>query len=80
MINDIFQHSNDTPRLVANVWKVYAILLEYCQRQEFVNTVAQLEKEKNAIVGALQNDIIEKQGLFDKLECIEKEKRDTLEM
>jgi hypothetical protein len=31
-------------------------------------------------VGALQNDIIEKQGLFDKLECIEKEKRDTLEM
>lgn len=39
MIQDILAHTHDAVRNVANLWKIYGILLEYCSRTEFVNTV-----------------------------------------
>ncbi|KAL4496532.1 hypothetical protein ABPG72_015893 [Tetrahymena utriculariae] len=79
MIQDIFAHIQDSAQTVASVWKIYGILLEYCSRTDFVNTVTQLEKEKTAIVDNLEEQIESKQKQFDELEVIEKEKREILE-
>ncbi|KAL4477522.1 hypothetical protein ABPG74_002672 [Tetrahymena malaccensis] len=79
MIQDIFAHIQDSAQTIASVWKIYGILLEYCSRTDFVNTVTQLEKEKTAIVDNLEEQIESKQKQFDELEVIEKEKREILE-
>lgn len=54
MIEEIFKHTGECPKLVASVWRVYGILLEYCSRSDFVNTVSQLEKEKGILVEGLE--------------------------
>lgn len=45
---DILSHSPDANKLMASVWKVFGVLLEYCSRGDFRSTVNELEKEKRA--------------------------------
>jgi hypothetical protein len=46
MLHSIFEHAQDESMLIANIWKVYGILLEYCSRSDFKSTIMVLEKEK----------------------------------
>ena len=42
MLLESIKHSNDTKFMMAQIWKVYGILLEYCARSNFTTTVNEI--------------------------------------
>ncbi len=67
MISSIFEHAQDSSLLIASMWKVFGILLEYCSRSDFLATVNELEKEKKAFVEKLEIEIDKKEKMIQNL-------------
>jgi hypothetical protein len=54
MLSQIFEHAQDSPMIIANIWKIFGLLLEYCSRSDFKATIRILEKEKSQAVFRLE--------------------------
>lgn len=64
--------------LIANIWKVFGVLLEYCSRSDFQTTVSVLENEKKIFVEQLEMIIDKKEKLIQDMESNNKEEREKL--
>lgn len=53
---------------MAQIWKVFGILLEYCSRGDFKSTVNELEKEKKAQVDLMVTLLQEKEKQLNMVE------------
>lgn len=64
--------------LMANIWRVFGVLLEYCSRSDFMATVRQIEREKDEIVDKINSDLREKEKELQGLEVRDKQIMDRL--
>jgi hypothetical protein len=54
--------------IIANIWKIFGLLLEYCSRSDFKATIRILEKEKSQAVFRLEQEIEKKNKLINEIE------------
>lgn len=64
--------------LIANIWKVYGIVLEYYSRSDFQTTITVLEKEKKYFVTKLEGQIMRKEKQIAEMEKHDKEEQKRL--
>ena len=60
------------------LWKVYAMLLEYCAKGEFETMVGEIERDQLIKVQGLKNEILKRQKVIDSSEAVAKEETDKL--
>lgn len=56
------------------LWKVYAILLEYCSDGDFETMIGEIERDKVAKMESLRDEIERRQEIIDNNEEIHQEK------
>jgi hypothetical protein len=56
LINKCLAHTNSKYTLVTNVWKVFAILLEYCCRTDYRMLISEISKEHKTELDKLDKD------------------------
>ena len=76
LINKCLAHTNSKYTLVTNVWKVFAILLEYCCRTDYRMLISEISKEHKTELDKLDKDF---QAKFREQADHEKILRDTNE-
>jgi hypothetical protein len=56
LIKKCLQHTEKKYTLITNVWKVFAILLEYCCRTDYRMLISEISKEHKAELDKLDRD------------------------
>ncbi len=60
LIKKCLQHTEKKYTLITNVWKVFAILLEYCCRTDYRMLISEISKEQKAELERLDKDYQQK--------------------
>lgn len=76
LIKRCLQHTDKKFTLITNIWKVFAILLEYCCRTDYRMLVSEISKEHKAELESLDRDY---QAKFQEQAAHEKILRETNE-
>jgi hypothetical protein len=74
LVKKCLQHTEKKYTLITNVWKVFAILLEYCCRTDYRMLISEIAKEHKTELEKLQSDF---QNKFQEQANHEKILRDT---
>lgn len=74
LIKKCLQHTEKKYTLITNVWKVFAILLEYCCRTDYRMLISEISKEQKSELERLDKDYQQK---FQEQANHEKILRDT---
>ena len=56
LIKNCLQHTQKKYTLITNIWKVFAILLEYCCRTDYRMLISEISKEHKAALEQLDRD------------------------
>lgn len=75
LIQKILEHTNKKYTIVTGVWKVYAILLEYCCQLDYQMIITTLNLEKREEIEQLESDY---QAQISKIENHEKELEESV--
>jgi hypothetical protein len=75
LIQKILEHTNKKYTIVTGVWKVYAILLEYCCQLDYQMIITTLNLEKREEIEQLESDF---QSQINKMELHEKELEENI--
>ena len=75
LIQKILEHTNKKYTIVTGVWKVYAILLEYCCQLDYQMIITTLNLEKREEIEQLETDF---QAQISKIENHEKELEENI--
>ena len=76
LIQKILEHTNKKYTIVTGVWKVYAILLEYCCQLDYQMIITTLNLEKREEIEQLESDF---QSQLFKMENHEKELEENIQ-
>ena len=76
LIQKILEHTNKKYTIVTGVWKVYAILLEYCCQLDYQMIITTLNLEKREEIEQLESDF---QSQLAKMEVHERELEENIE-
>ncbi len=56
LINSCLEHTNKKYSMITNIWKVFAILLEYCCRTDYSMLISEISKEHKKEMEDLDRD------------------------
>ena len=56
LIKSLLQHTQKKYNMITNIWKVFAILLEYCCRTDYRMLISEISKEHKAALEQLDRD------------------------
>jgi len=59
MLEELLEHIEERDVIMASVWQIFGILLEYCARGEFILTVNVLEKRRAEMESSLKKIILD---------------------
>lgn len=76
LIKRILEHTNKQYSIVTGIWKVYAILLEYCCQLDYQMVITTLNIEKKEELEHLETDYMQQ---INNLETREKEMQDCID-
>ena len=74
LIKKCLQHTDKKYTIITNVWKVFAILLEYCCRTDYRMLISEISKENKAELDKLDREYQQK---FQEQAAHEKQLRET---
>ena len=77
LIKNCLQHTQKKYTLITNIWKVFAILLEYCCRTDYRMLISEISKEHKAALEQLDRDYQKKSEEQANNEKVLKENLDT---
>jgi hypothetical protein len=60
MVNKTLEHAKNKYTLIANVWKVFSILLEYCCKSNYSLMIQRISKEHQDTLEATENKLMDK--------------------
>lgn len=60
LIKRCMQHTEKKYTIITNIWKVFAILLEYCCRTDYRMLISEIAKEQKAELDKLENEYQQK--------------------
>jgi hypothetical protein len=55
MISDLLVHTDNKYRVIKNIWRTFAVLLEYCCKTDYVSLLADLEREHHEEQEGIEN-------------------------
>lgn len=73
------EHSNQNHTLVSSIWKVFAILIEYCCKSDYTMLISSLAVEHKKELDRINTDFAEKYDKFTELEKFLRDSIKTLE-
>ena len=77
LIKKCLQHTGKKYSMITNIWKVFAILLEYCCRTDYRMLISEISKEHKAELDALDKEYQKKSEEQANNEKVLKENLDT---
>lgn len=77
LINNCLEHTNKKYSMITNIWKVFAILLEYCCRTDYRMLISEISKEHKKELEELDRDYQKKSEEQANNEKVLKENLDT---
>ena len=77
LISNCLQHTEKKFAMITNIWKVFAILLEYCCRTDYRMLISEISKEHKAELEKLDKDYQKKAEEQANNEKVLKENLDT---
>jgi len=77
LIKRCLEHTNKKYTIITNIWKVFAILLEYCCRTDYRMLIAEISKENKSELDKLDSDY---QAKFQEQAANEKVLKENQEM
>ena len=77
LIRNCLQHTQKKYSMITNIWKVFAILLEYCCRTDYRMLISEISKEHKAELDALDKEYQKKSEEQANNEKVLKENLDT---
>lgn len=77
LVKRCLEHTNKKYTIITNIWKVFAILLEYCCRTDYRMLIAEISKENKAELDKLDADY---QNKFQEQAANEKVLKENQEM
>lgn len=73
------EHSNQNHALVSSIWKVFAILIEYCCKSDYTMLISSLAVEHKKELDRINSDFAERVDKFSNIESTLRKNIDELE-
>jgi hypothetical protein len=71
---DELANTSESSAIRKTVWRVYAMLLEYCARGEFETMVGEIERDKLRKIETMKAEIQKRQEIIDASEDLDKQR------
>lgn len=56
MVNKVIEHSAQKFMVITRIWKVFAVLLEYCCQNDYQMMITKISSEHDQVIEDLKND------------------------